>query len=281
MISLAYSPDTDDAFMVYALKEKKIDWQGLDFEFISADIQKLNQATLAGKYDVSAISIALFPAIKDDYELLPIGASVGDKFGPVVVCAGERSDLVKLSDLEARRVAMPGVNTSAFFAASELLPNCQWVEMPFDEIEPAIKTGAVDAGILIHELQINYENFGLRKLVDLGQLWDDKFSLPLPLGGIVIRKSLAAELKSTLLDLYRSSIKYAFAHQELVLAQASEWAKEGLDASLSEKYISMYVNHDSLDLSPAVQQGIRELFRCGYKNGLCPSVDFLGTMISR
>lgn len=278
-ISIAYSPDTDDAFMVYALKEKLVDWKGYTFEFVSGDIQNLNEKALEAVYDVTAISMALFPSIREKYNLLPIGASIGDRFGPVVVVR-DGSWISDISEIQNKRIAIPGKQTSAFFAASELLPANEWVAMPFDEIEPAIRQGQVDGGILIHELQINYESFGLRKLADLGQLWHSRFDLPLPLGGIAIRKNLPDPTKKQIHSIYRSSIEYAFTHREEVLRKASEWAKEGLDAELSEKYIEMYVNEDSLALRPSVQEGIKTLFNCGFKNGLCEEFSFSNAMIT-
>jgi 1,4-dihydroxy-6-naphthoate synthase len=266
--------------MIYALKDKLIEWEGFEFEFISADIQQLNEKATREAYDVTAISMALYPSIHQSYDMLPIGASIGDKFGPVVVTKKNNTAIESIESLAGKKVAVPGKHTSAYFAASELLPRCEWVPLPFDEIESSIQSGSVDAGILIHELQLNFESFSLKKICDLGSLWNNKYQLPLPLGGIVIRKSLPIEVKKSVLEKYRESIEYAFANRDAVLAKASEWAKEGLDKELSEKYIDMYVNHDSLQLTTNVRRGIAQLFECGFNHGLCDQVEFLGSMVS-
>lgn len=271
-ISLAYSPDTDDAFMVYALKDHKIDWRSYEFEFISGDIQELNAKALEGSYDITAISVAAYPHIQTEYDLLPIGASIGQNFGPAIVVK-EDSQIKNVTDLENLKVALPGQHTSAFMAAMDVMPSLTSVHLPFDHIGPAILKGDVDAGVLIHELQLNCEDSGLRKIGNLGSLWHQKYELPLPLGAIAIRKSLGTEAIEELLSIYRESIQYAFENKDLVMSIASQWAKEGLDQSLTDRYLEMYVNEDSLELSPQVRDGMSQLYACGHAHGISPAVD--------
>ncbi len=248
-ISFAYSPDSDDAFMIYAMKEQKIDLRGYSFEFITADIQKLNSAAREGVYDISAISVAAFPDIADDYYLMPIGASVGDNFGPAVIVRGD-SLVADVSGLRGKKIAVPGVNTSAYYAARLVIEGFEVVPLAFHEISAAVETGKVDAGILIHELQLDCEAHGFKKLADLGVLWNEKFHLPLPLGANVIRKALGDENVSNLIAIYRESIEWGLSHRQIALAEASEQAFAGLtNEAMADRYISMYVNERSLSVN--------------------------------
>lgn len=267
-ISLAYSPDTDDAFMVYALREGLIDAGSYDFDFTSTDIQTLNQAAKEGMYDITAISVAAYPDISDTYELMPVGASIGDDFGPVIVVANT-SSLQTLRDLAGKKIAVPGLQTSAFFAASLLLADFTAVALPFHDIGPAVKSGAVDAGILIHELQLNYAEHGFRRLADLGSLWHERFNLPLPLGANAIRRSLGPTHITALNALYQNSIKWGLANREFTVRAASARAFQGLGDRMADRYISMYVNENSLDLNANVRLAIDTLLGLASKKGLC------------
>lgn len=271
-ISVAYSQDTDDAFMVHAMREGLIDCHDFEFEFISADIQELNLKAKKGVYDISAISIAVMPDIRGQYYLMPIGASIGDGFGPVVVTKND-SAITSLSDLQNKKIAVPGLKTSAFFAFSSILPDFKPVEIRFDKIADAIDSGEVDAGILIHELQLNPASRDLKTIVDLGRAWRDNWGLPLPLGGNAIKKSLGDERVQMLTQIYLDSIKYALGAREDVLKNASDQALTGFsDYSLANKYIDMYVNDHSLTLKADVYDAADILFAEGSKHGYCDKV---------
>jgi len=270
-ISVAYSPDTDDAFMVHAMKEGHIDTGDYQFEFISDDIQCLNQKALDETYDITAISIAVYPDIADKYFMMPVGASIGDKFGPALVTQNE-SDISCIEDLENKKIAVPGIKTSAFYAANMLLPNFEAVPMRFDLIESAIKTGKVAAGILIHELQLNYEDVGLKKVADLGALWNERYQLPLPLGANAIKKSLGTSAINELNQIYKTSIEWALSSRVDTIKIASQLAKAGLDDSLADKYISMYVNHRSLSFDDDVLEAIDLMYKFAAKKGFCPDI---------
>lgn len=280
-IRIAYSPDTDDAFMVLGLRTRAIDWEGYKFEFLSDDIQALNATALAcANYEVTAISTAAYPALADKYALMPVGSSVGNRFGPAIVVA-PNSSVTKLSDLAGRRVAVPGLQTSAYFAARALLPDFTPVPLPFYEIGPAVLNGTVDAGILIHELQLNCEEQGFRKLNDLGTLWFERFELPLPLGANAIRRDLGNKVIEDITRLYRQSIEWAMNRRSDSITTASELAKAGLSAELADRYIEMYVNQDSLTFSEEVVEGMEALYASGAEAGLCPPLnrhDFLAQL---
>lgn len=290
-ITLAYSPDTDDAFMVHALREGLVDTLGYQFECTSADIQVLNEAAQRGVYDVSAISIASYPAIAGNYLLMPIGASIGDEFGPALVVRPD-SQVKAPAELAGKRVAIPGRQTSAYFAARSLIGPFIEVPLGFLEIGPAVLAGEVDAGILIHELQLAPEDAGLRKIGDLGKLWWERHQLPLPLGANAIRRSLGATAVREVTGILRASIEYGLKHRHetLTKALASSMAFNGdptarsavgkgfLDHAGGDRYISMYVNHRSLAMAADVRQAISQLFAGGAAAGLCPPVDLAGAL---
>ena len=271
-ISIAYSPDTDDAFMVHALKTGALAAPNYEFTFVSSDIQVLNEAARLGVYDVTAISIAAYPSIADDYYLMPVGASIGDEFGPALIVP-EGSALTSAKDLAGRRIAIPGRQTSAYFAARGLIGDFVAVPKHFLEIGPAVLSGEVDAGILIHELQLDCEKHGFKKLGDLGRLWFDAFGLPLPLGANAIRRSLGAEVIADVTSLLRQSIERGLANREETLKAALSQAHADLDLKGGDRYISMYVNERSLGFRADVRQGIERLFSLGQAAGLCRPVE--------
>ncbi len=271
-ISIAYSPDTDDAFMVHALKTGALAAPNYEFTFVSSDIQVLNEAARQGVYDVTAISIAAYPSISDDYYLMPVGASIGDEFGPALIVP-EGSELTSAKELAGRRIAIPGRQTSAYFAARGLIGDFVAVPKHFLEIGPAVLSGEVDAGILIHELQLDCEKHGFKKLGDLGRLWFDAFGLPLPLGANAIRRSLAAEVIADVTSLLRQSIELGLANREETLKAALSQAHADLDLQGGDRYISMYVNERSLGFRADVRQGIERLFSLGQAAGLCRPVE--------
>ena len=275
-ISIAYSPDTDDAFMVLALQEKRVDWEDFEFSFTVGDIQELNEAALHGRYDITAISVGAYPGLRDQYLMMPVGASVGDEFGPAIVtCPNSK---LGLSDLKGKRIAVPGLNTSAHIAAQTLIGPFIPVPMYFMNIREAVLDGAVDAGILIHELQLNPESEGLRKINDLGRLWHDQFGLPLPLGANAIRKNLPPETIARLSKIYRSSVEEGLRNRDSTIRAAvrSAAAKDSLTDAQGDRYISMYVNHRSLEFQDDVLLGIQELYNNGSRLGLFRPFELIG-----
>ena len=275
-ISLAFSPDTDDQFMVQAIREKKIDCGPYVFDFIVGDIQELNEAAREGKYDITAISMAAYPDLRDEYLLMPVGSSIGDGFGPAVVMRPEIQPRPVTSEgqgLTGLRVAVPGLRTSAFLAARVLLGDFEAVPMYFMDIAPAVREGRVDAGILIHEMQIDCETHGLVKVFDLGALWLERFGLPIPLGGNAIRRGLGEAHVTALTRLFKKSIEAGLAARQETLRGAISTAVAKLDESLGDRYISMYVNHRSLDLQDDVLDGLDRLLGEGSRLGLHAAIN--------
>lgn len=272
LLSLAYSPDTDDAFMVMALQDKLVPSAlelGYEFSFHVDDIQVLNDAAKSGKYDITAISVAAWPSIADNYALLPIGGSIGDAFGPAVITQKGRN-INGIDGLRGLRVAVPGLQTSAYYAAAVLTGGSfEPVPMYFLDIIDAVKSGRVDAGILIHERQLDCEQFGVHKIGDLGAWWHARFDLPLPLGCNAVRRSLGPETIAAVAKIYRESIQVGMQSRSSTLARALERSKAGISASLANRYIDMYVNRDSLDFSPAVAAGTKLMYHEAALLGLC------------
>ena len=275
-ISIAYSPDTDDAFMVLALREKLVDWEDFDFTFTVGDIQELNEAARVGTYDITAISVGAYPGLRDKYLMMPVGASIGDEFGPAIVTRPGSS--LSLADLRGKRVAVPGLNTSAHIAAQTLIGPFTAVPMYFMTIRDAVLNGEVDAGILIHELQLDPESEGLRKITDLGTLWHGRFGLPLPLGANAIRRDLGDAAIARLSAIYRRSVEHGLNDRDATIRAAvrSAAARDSLNEEKGDRYISMYVNHRSLEFQDDVLRGIQTLYDSGSGLGLFEKINLDG-----
>ncbi len=260
-ISIAYSPDTDDAFMMYALEKNLIDHGPFELSFYRDDIQKLNILAKQNKFDVTAISMACYPAIKEHYKILPYGSSIGDGFGPAIVVS-EFSPIDSIEELEGKTVAIPGDNTSAGFAVKYLLNSIQTVSMPFDKIAAAVHEKRVDCGVLIHELQVVAEKNKLKKIGDLAKIWHAKTGTPLPLGGNAISRSLDPEAETLVAELIKNSIVYALNHFEEALDWASENSKKSFDLNREQEvfYIQKYVEAHGLELNLEVQKALRIMF---------------------
>jgi 1,4-dihydroxy-6-naphthoate synthase len=278
-ITLAYSPDTDDAFMVHAMQQELVDTSPYTFNYTSDDIQVLNDAAARGVYDVTAISIAAYPAIQSEYLLMPIGASIGDRFGPALITA-PASPVTCPEDLAGKRVAVPGLRTSAYFAARALIGNFEAVPVYFKDIEAKVLAGEVDAGILIHELQLENLNTAFRRVSDLGSLWYRKFGLPLPLGANAIRRSLGEDAICRITAIMRESIEYGLAHRAETLSAALKSTGAPVDQDFGDRYISMYVNDHSLGHSDAVLQAMKIMFDAGAVSGMCPPCDLAVSVYS-
>jgi 1,4-dihydroxy-6-naphthoate synthase len=265
-ISLAHSPDSDDAFMFYALATNKIDTRGLDFEHVLKDIQMLNEEARRGIYDVTAISFHAYAYIADKYALLPHGASIGDNYGPVVV-ANEDLDPAELSRIT---VAVPGTLTSAFLALRIFNPDFKYDVVPFDQIIEAVTEGRCDAGLLIHEGQLFYHNLGLHKVLDLGEWWHEHTDgLPLPMGGNAIRRDLGAETIKEVSGLLKESIQYSLDNREDALQYAMQFARD-MDPALADRFVSMWVNELTLDYGERGREAVQRLLNEGFECGIIP-----------
>lgn len=264
-LTVAHSPDSDDAFMFYALTTGKLDTEGIEFEHILCDIETLNQKALQETYDVSAISIHAFAYLTDRYALLSSGASMGERHGPRLVSRKPFSR----EDLRHLRIAVPGERTSAFLALRLLEPTVQTTVVPFDRILSEVVSGHFDAGLLIHEGQLTYSDVGLHLLVDLGEWWYQETGLPLPLGGNVIRRALGKEIIAQVAQLLRQSICYAFSHREEALTYAMRYARD-LDAQRTATFVDMYVNEFTLDYGERGKEAIRTFLERAREQGLIP-----------
>jgi 1,4-dihydroxy-6-naphthoate synthase len=260
-ITVGHSPDPDDAFMFYALAHDKIDTGNLEFRHELQDIETLNRRALKGELEVTAVSIHAYAHLLDKYALLPSGCSMGDRYGPMVV-AREKMDLAQLAD---STIAVPGTMTTAFLALRLLLPEgFRYEVLPFDKILAAVEAKQFDAGLIIHEGQLTFQNQGLNLIVDLGVWWQEKTGLPLPLGGNVVRRDLGPAVISQISRLLKESIRYALDHRQDALSYALEYARD-MDRSLADKFVGMYVNDWTLDYGPRGREAVRRLLDEAYR----------------
>jgi 1,4-dihydroxy-6-naphthoate synthase len=273
LIRLGHSPDADDAFMFWALAEKRIDTRGFEFEHVLKDIQTLNEWALQGRLEVTAISLHAYPFVQERYALLPHGASMGSGYGPVVV-AGRAMTKDELRGVE---IAVPGTMTTAFLVLRMYIGDFSYRVVPFDEILDEVKSGAVEAGLLIHEGQLTYEAEGLHKVVDLGEWWLLETGLPLPLGANVARRDLGEERLHDLSEVLAESISAGLANRREAMQYALGFGR-GLDSELGDRFVAMYVNELTQDYGEEGREAVRELMRRGEAIGAFESpvkVDFV------
>jgi len=273
-ITIAHSPDSDDAFMFYGLATNKLDTGRLTFKHLLKDIQTLNEEAMLGTYDVTAISFHAYAYVADKYALLPHGASIGDNYGPVVVSR----EAVTPEEIATLKIAVPGKLTSAFLALRIYNPDFEFVVVPFDKIIDAVQNGSCDAGLLIHEGQLFYESIGLHKVLDLGEWWHKKTGLPLPMGGNVIRRDLGPTLIKEVSQLLRESISYSLEHREDALQYAMQFARD-MDPALADRFVAMWVNDLTLDYTDRGRAAVRRLLEEGFEKGIIPkqvTVEFVG-----
>ena len=264
-ITVAHSPDSDDAFMHYGLASGKVPTGGIEFAHLLADIETLNHAAFEGKYEVSAVSFNAYAHLTDKYLLLPHGSSMGDDYGPIVVARADGP-----SSLAGVTVAVPGTLTTSLLALQLYDPGVQVVVMPFDRIQDAVRAGEAQAGLLIHEGQLTYQDEGLKKIVDLGEWWADRTGgLPLPLGGNVIRRDLGADAIVKVSRLLRESIAYALEHRQEALDYALQFGR-GLDRAKADRFVGMYVNELTLDYGDRGREAVRRLFDEAWQKHLVP-----------
>ena len=267
LITVGHSPDPDDAFMFYALAKDKLDTGDLRFRHELQDIETLNRRALRGELEVTAVSIHAYAYLADKYALLPSGCSMGDRYGPMVVARRPMA----IEELRSSRIAVPGTLTTAFLALRLLLPGTITYEVvPFDRILAEVEEGRFDAGLIIHEGQLTFQNQGLRLIVDLGVWWQDRTGLPLPLGGNVVRRDLGPETIRRISALIKQSIRYALEHREQALQHALQYARD-MDLSLADRFVGMYVNDWTLDYGPRGREAVRKLLDEGHQAGIIPS----------
>ncbi|PYX28091.1 MAG: ABC transporter substrate-binding protein [Acidobacteria bacterium] len=273
-ITVAHSPDSDDAFMFYGLATNKVRVPGLKFTHTLCDIQTLNQKAHDGIYDVTAISFHAYPYIQDKYALMACGGSVGEGYGPMVVSPRAFTE----SEIKKKRIAVPGTLTTAYLALQLFAPGIETEVVPFDQIIPQVLEGKYEAGLIIHEGQLTYDKSGLHRVVDLGRWWQKVTGLPLPLGGNAIRRALGPDLMSAVTGALRDSIQYGLEHREEALSYAMQFARD-LDVQSADKFIGMYVNERTLDYGPDGREAVRRLLDMGNKAGIIgpeARVDWVG-----
>jgi len=267
-ITIAHSPDSDDAFMFYGLATNKVQVPGLRFSHTLCDIQSLNQKAMQGDegvYDVTAISFHAYPYIQDRYRLMTCGGSVGEGYGPMIVAPRA----ITTTEIKQKLIAIPGKLTTAYLALQLFAPGIETEVVPFDEIIPSVMQGKYEAGLIIHEGQLTYDRSGLHRVVDLGKWWLQMTGLPLPLGGNAIRRSLGRELISSVSSALHDSIQYALDHREEALAYSMQFARD-LDPQMADKFVGMYVNERTLDYGPDGKEAIRRLLDMGHRAGIIP-----------
>jgi 1,4-dihydroxy-6-naphthoate synthase len=273
-IRVAHSPDSDDAFMFYALSQERIDTGNLRFVHELSDIESLNRRALTGELEVSAVSIHAYAYIADRYALLSSGSSMGDRYGPRWVA---REEILR-GDLKGKTIAVPGEWTTAFLALKLYEPEAEHVVVPFDEIMAFVARGEADVGLLIHEGQLTHQSEGFHLIEDLGEWWYGETGLPLPLGGNVVRRDLGEETVSEVARLIKASIQYALDHREEALAYALGYARD-LPPELADRFVSMYVNEWTVDYGETGRRAVRTLLSRGYEAGIIPhevEVEFVG-----
>ena len=259
--------------MFYGLATNKLDTGPINFTHVLNDIQTLNEEAMKGTYDVTAVSFHVYAYIADKYALLPHGASIGDKYGPIVVS----SEPMKAEDLSSVTIAVPGTLTSAFLALKIYNPDLKCEVIPFDKIIDAVETGRCEAGLLIHEGQLFYERIGLHKVLDLGEWWHEETGLPLPMGGNVIKRDLGVATMKEVSRLLRESIRYSLEHREDALQYAMQFARD-MDIELADRFVAMWVNDLTLDYTERGRAAVARLLDEGFERGIIPhrvAVEFI------
>jgi len=264
-ITVAHSPDSDDAFMFYGLASGAVDSGGIEIDQVLSDIETLNRAAFDGKYEVTAVSFHAFAHLADKYALLPHGASMGDRYGPIVVATNPA-----VTGVKGRKIAIPGTLTTAYLALRIYEPDFEYVVVPFDQIEAFVAAAKADAGLLIHEGQLTYADNGLREIVDLGEWWADRTGgLPLPLGGNIIRRDLGPEMIGKVSKLLHDSIAHALAHRKEAVEYAQQFGR-GLDKDRTDTFVGMYVNDLTLGYGERGRKGVERLMADAFEKGLIP-----------
>jgi 1,4-dihydroxy-6-naphthoate synthase len=269
-LTIAYTPDSDDAFYYFGLESGAVRLPGFRPEFHRAPMSVLNRAAVAGRYDVTAISSVAYPQVAERYAILSVGTSVGRGYGPVLVSQAP----CELDDLRGRRVGVPGVPTTGWFLLRWLCPEAAPVEMPFDEIGAAVAAGELDAGVMIHEELLYYPRLGLRRVADLGAEWCRRNGLPLPVGLNVIRRDLGEEAMQRVCAAIRRSLRHGHRHRDEALAWVSRFGR-GAEGQCTGRFVEMFANDDSLRMPADVRRALPVLFGQTVGMGLAPAVPAL------
>jgi 1,4-dihydroxy-6-naphthoate synthase len=265
-ITVAHSPDSDDAFMFYGLATGRVPTDGIEVEHRLSDIETLNRAAFDERYEVTAVSFHAYAHLTDKYLLLPHGSSMGDGYGPILVARGDFHS----TSLKGVRIAVPGTLTTAFLAMRLYDPNVEYEVMPFDRIQDAVRNGEIAAGLLIHEGQLTYQDEGLQKIVDLGEWWSARTEgLPLPLGGNVIRKDLGPAMIARVSRLLQDSITYGLRHRQEALDYALQFGR-GLDRGRADRFVGMYVNDLTLEYGERGRTAVQRLLDEAWEKKLIP-----------
>jgi 1,4-dihydroxy-6-naphthoate synthase len=264
-ISLAHSPDSDDAFMFYGLAKGKVPTGDLDIAHVLTDIETLNREAIQGKHEVTAISFHAYPYVADKYALMPCGGSIGDGYGPLLV-AREPMDRERI---EGALAAVPGTLTSAYLALKLFAPGVRTRVVPFDRILEEVRDGHADVGLVIHEGQLTFGGYRLHKVLDLGAWWKEETGLPLPLGGNAVRRDLGPALMARLTDLVRQTVRYSLEHRAEALAHAMSYAR-GMDPSVADRFVGMWVNELTLDCGETGRRAVQVLLDRGHAAGVIP-----------
>ncbi len=262
-IRIGHSPDSDDAFMFYALAKETIPTDGIQVVHVIEDIESLNQRALKGELEVTAVSIHAYAYIADKYALMPCGSSMGDRYGPILVA----NQLFPASELKGKKIAIPGKMTTAYLTCSLFESDFEAIEVPFDQIIDFVKSGQADAGLIIHEGQLTYGESGMHKILDLGEWWYQETGLPLPLGGNVIRRDLGDEKMRKVTHLVRQSIQHSLDNRAEALDYAMIYARD-METKTADRFVGMYVNEYTIDYGDSGREGVRELLKRGYESGI-------------
>ncbi len=266
VIRVAHSPDSDDAFMFYGLAEEAIDMEGLKFTHQLVDIETLNREAFNGTYELTAISYHAYAHINDKYALLDTGASIGDKYGPVLIA----NKALTKDDLKGQKIAVPGHLTSAYLAAKIWEPTLETEEVPFDQIMERVKSGEFIAGVIIHEGQLTYAEEGFTKIVDFGEWWFNSFNLPLPLGSNAIRRDLGPDMMAKIARVLKRSIQYSLANREKALDYAMQFSR-GLPREKADTFVGMYVNDMTVQATDEIKRAVRLMLNIGHDIGVIPN----------
>jgi 1,4-dihydroxy-6-naphthoate synthase len=262
----AHSPDSDDAFMFYGLATKKVRSPKVAFRHVLEDIETLNRKAMQGQYELTAISYHAYPYVADKYVLMSSGSSIGDGYGPMLIATRP----MEPEEIRGKRVAIPGMLTTAYLACKLFQPDFEPVVTPFDKITDAVRERTVDCGLIIHEAQMTYDREGFHKIADLGRWFKNTYGLPLPLGGNVLLRSLTPEIQSECCRLMRESIQYALDNHDEALQYALQFARD-MEPRLAEKFVGMYVNHYTLDAGDVIPKAVQKLLDLGHEAGLIPN----------
>jgi len=287
LLRLGHSPDPDDAFMFYGLARDLIPTGRWKFEHVLQDIQTLNQRAMKGELEITAISIHAYPYVADRYALTSCGSSMGDQYGPMIVCRADRAKEFgdgTVPNLRGKKIAIPGKLTTAFLAmqlaAGKAGEDYQAEVVMFDQIPKYVTEGKADAGLLIHEGQLTYAQAGLHLLLDLGKWWHGQTNLPLPLGGNCIRKDLGEDAMQEITDLLKRSIQFSLDHRKEAVEYALQFGRD-LDRNLADRFVGMYVNHWTLDYGPRGREAITRLLKAGANAGLVPPIEKINYVTAR